>query len=51
VLRGRLDIGQYTASDTLLFTTAITVGELAYGASRSADEAGNWPRCGHSWPA
>jgi tRNA(fMet)-specific endonuclease VapC len=38
---GRLDIGQYTAGDTLLFTSTITVGELAYGASRSADEAGN----------
>jgi tRNA(fMet)-specific endonuclease VapC len=41
VLRGRLDVGHHTAGDTLLFTSTITVGELAYGASRSADEAGN----------
>ncbi len=41
VLRGHLDVGQHAGSDSLLFTTAITVGELAYGASRSADEAGS----------
>jgi tRNA(fMet)-specific endonuclease VapC len=41
VLRGRLDIEPHAASDAPLYTSAITVGELAFGASRSADEAGN----------
>lgn len=41
VLRGRLDIGSFITGDTPLFTSTISVGELAYGACRSADEAAN----------
>lgn len=41
VLRARLDVGRHPAADMPLFTTTVTVGELAHGASRSADEARN----------
>jgi tRNA(fMet)-specific endonuclease VapC len=35
ILRGRLDVGTYVSKSTPLFTTAITVSELVYGAHKS----------------
>jgi len=35
ILRGQLDVGRWITSETPLFTTAITVSELVYGAHKS----------------
>ncbi len=35
ILRGRLDVKAYVSSSTPLYTTAITVSELVYGAHKS----------------
>lgn len=36
ILRGRLDVNEHVSATTPLFTTAITVSELVYGAHKSA---------------
>jgi tRNA(fMet)-specific endonuclease VapC len=41
VLRGRLDVGSRVAPDIPLYVTAITVGELTYGAYKSERPADN----------